>query len=109
MKRYWLLAIISILVTSCAIAPKPVCRHWALLAAITYQDLTGAQVRIGGGVSGPKASVGHAQAEALVDGEWVPIAYFYGKIRTVEKDDYHVFRYYTVNEFKEIAFKGERQ
>ncbi len=107
MKKRWLVVITLVLFVSCAVAPKPICRHWAMFAAITYHDLTGAQVRIGGGVSGPRADVGHAQAEALIEGKWVPVDYFYGKIRIVEKDDYHVFRYYTIEEFKEIAFKGE--
>ena len=102
-KMAWVIFCV-ILFLGCSTVPEPVCRHWALFSAITYQDLVGVDVRIGGGVSGTKADVGHSQAEALIDGKWVPIAYFYGKIRIVEKDDYHVFRYYTIDEFKESVF-----
>lgn len=96
--------ILFFLLISCTTTIKPVCRHWAWFSAITASDIEGYPVRIGLGYTGIDLNLGHAQAEAFIDGVWVPINYFYGKIRIVEKDRYYGVKYYTVQEFAYKVF-----
>jgi hypothetical protein len=62
---------------------QPMCRHQALLAATTLRDL-GIPVRIAVGPTGRKG-VYHAQAQALLNGEWVWLR-AWGTVETGEQE-----------------------
>ena len=50
---------------------QPVCRHNALFAAETVQDLTGQEVRLA--IYKIDGKLRHVQAETLRDGKWRPL------------------------------------
>ncbi|MBW1742835.1 MAG: hypothetical protein JRJ47_05315 [Deltaproteobacteria bacterium] len=69
-KSYYLatgLIFLSVWLQACATTVDPLCSHKALYQAITFNDLTGAPVRI---AVGPSHRGDHAQAQAQVDGKW---------------------------------------
>jgi hypothetical protein len=61
--------LIVLLFVGCAShSVKPVCRHWAIFEAVTYNNLTGCETRIIGYPT--KANKGHAQAQARLADGW---------------------------------------
>jgi hypothetical protein len=61
------LVLLGVWLQACATTVEPVCSHKAIYQAISFQDLTGAPVRI---AVGPSNKGDHAQAQAKVDGKW---------------------------------------
>lgn len=93
-----LIAIALILILSgCGHTMYPVCRHKAMLAAIVAAE-SGHHVRIASGIT--KSGGHHAQAEALIDGEWQWLCV--GRmwdVYTCEQDHFTPLERWTVNDY----------
>lgn len=91
MKKYILfLMVIALLATSCAFGKykgaRPVCRHYAVLQALTFHDFERYKVRICIGVT-PKGRY-HAQAQAFIGIEWKWLVYEKGRVRVGKQENF---------------------
>ena len=69
--KHLLILLIALTATGCAHTYQPVCRHNALFAAETVQDLTGQEVRLA--IYRIDGKLRHVQAETRRDGKWRPL------------------------------------
>ncbi len=92
------------LLTGCALnraTVQPVCRHIAIYNALSYSDLTGSPVRIAIGHSAISDNL-HAQAQALVDGEWRWLEKAPAGVDVGERDEFWPKEYVKVQDLVDL-------
>ncbi len=92
-----------LLLAGCASAlPAPVCRHNALMAAVTLGERYPAMVAFG-----PSSGADwHAQAVVLIDNEWRWVQVRGGKLFLGEKEKFDDLNRFTPNDFYDYIFRG---
>lgn len=97
------LVIVSLLLlSSCATTFKPVCRHNAILAALTVGEKYPVRL-VWGNVSGNWQN--HVQAQALIDGQWRWLDVIGGTVQIGDQDNYNAWNVMTVREFIDFEWK----
>lgn len=106
-KMFILILGFSLLIFStvgCVPRTKPVCRHYALLSAITYQDIEKVPTRLVVGISVIDLTKGHVQAQAYINNEWKWIKFKNNKIQISEQDKFVAYRYMDINTYLRRVF-----
>jgi hypothetical protein len=81
---------------------KPVCRHTAVMAALTAGEKH--PVRLAWGKN-PDHWQNHVQAQAEIDGKWECLNVVGGAVEAGSCDNYQVYQYFTIKEFIDFEWK----
>jgi hypothetical protein len=106
------MVILLLLLTGCSQTFQPVCRHNAVLAAITVGEQYPTKIAFGPIKGKAGELIWHSQAKAYINGEWVWLNKIGNSIQvgTIEKFD--PLNEYTIKEFLDKFFrfyKGENK
>jgi len=98
-----IVSLIMLILSGCSIIQiKPVCRHTAVMAALTMNEVY--PVRLAWGRSKDNWQ-DHVQAQALISSKWECLQVVVGNVSTGSCDNYEIRQYMSIKEFIEFEWK----
>jgi len=109
--RYGIIISMCVLIFGCSATFTPVCRHNAVLAALTVGEQYPVRMVWG---NTPKPGIdkagklynAHVQAQAFINGEWCWLQVTGGMVQVGSKDNYNAWNVMSVKEFIDFEWKA---